>query len=231
MNLKKRVIFSIIPGLFLLLACSGPEKKIEKKPTEAEILQAFQIPESSYDELPKERKLFAAHYPISNEMRIDLFMKPIENIGGGYIGVGTDQNLSFIAKARSEFAYLMDFDPVIVRVNKIHILFLKTAPTYPEFLKLWSFSNNKASYELIKKEFEAGSDFNLINQAWKIAATKVGVPSRLKDLNYMTKRFGLQSFHNVEKEYAYLHELAKKGRIQAIPGDLTGKKTMQAISL
>jgi hypothetical protein len=226
--------FFFLLTIFLFFSCSSKEevkeslKNTDVVSSKKDRHQVFLI--NQFDTLPEKRGLYASHYPISNEMRIDLFMNYIKDIGGGYIGVGTDQNLSFIAKAKSEYVWLMDFDPVVVGVNKIHILFLELAETYPKFRELWEVKNKKTSFELVKKRFENDPNFKYIKTAWEIAAVPVGVPTRLRDLDFMSKNFGLVSFHNTPEEYTYLRELVLSKKIQAIPGDLTGTVSMKNIS-
>ena len=215
----------IFLSLFLI-SCDKNRKEDIPKSSKKEF---FIIKE--HDELPVKRGLYADHYPTSNERRIDLFMKHIDSIGGCYIGVGTDQNLSFIAKAKSEYAWLMDFDPVIVRVNKIHILFLQIAPDYAEFKRLWLRKNKKESFELVKKHLEKESDFEIIKQAWETAHQNYsGVTERLNEIEYMNKTFGLITFSNNPEEYAYVRQMAQEGRLQALNGDLMGTKSMSSIA-
>jgi hypothetical protein len=217
--------FVLILAIFVL-TCDGSRKSNNATASKKE---NFII--KNYDERPVKRGLYAEHYPTSNERRIDFFMKYIEGIGGCYIGVGTDQNLSFIAKAKSEYAWLMDFDPVIVRVNKIHILFLQLAPDYSEFKKLWLRKNKKESFELVKKQFEKDSDYEIIKQAWETAHQNYsGVTERLNEIEYMNKNFGLITFSNNPEEYNFVRTMAIEGRLQALNGDLMGTKSMLSIA-
>lgn len=185
------------------------------------------------DSLPVNRNLFAEHYPVSNEMRIDLFRPYLEDLKGGYVGVGTDQNLTFIAWAKSDVAWLVDFDPVVVGVNRIHIFFLSRSPTYSDYLKLWDRSKKQKaeSYTLILDHFKNDPDLAVVKQSWRVAQQGYNdVPMRLKELNHMTEKFGLKSFHNDPAQYQHLHRMAKEGRILALPGDLRGSHTIQGVS-
>ena len=192
-------------------------------------------PESStvrdFDPFPEKRGLAARHYPASNENRIDLFRPYLENLGGGYVGVGTDQNLTFIAWARSRYAWLMDFDPVSVNINRIHLYFLKRARTYGDFHRLWSRTQRARSAALLKAHFKGQPEQAGVLRAFSVAHGKwAPVPNRLRSLNSFTKRFGLSSFHNNPDDYAYLRNMALAGRIQALPGDLRGDTSLKAIN-
>lgn len=211
--------------LMLFLFCSNPENKNDIEPK-------LNISDFEKDILPEKRGLNAEHYPTSNERRIDFFMKPIQNLGGCYIGVGTDQNLSFIAKAKSEFSWLMDFDPIIVKVNLIHFLFFTKSNNFQEFKNLWAKKNKNKSFEFVQEKFGKDKDFNLILKAWEVSHRDFsGVEDRLNELNFMNKKFGLISFSNDDSEFQFLKKKISEEKIVAINGDLTGNKSLKNISL
>lgn len=229
----KLILLLFLLSLQFCAKATDPNKPLDtvhKQSSEQNYLDIISI--KNIDEVPKKRNLYAEHYPTSNERRIDLFMDHIANIRGGYIGVGTDQNLSFIAKARSEYAWLMDFDPIIVRVNKIHVLFLQNAKTYQEFRELWNRKNKKKSFEIVRTKYESDKDeFKLIQIAWNLAFQNYsGVPDRLNELDYMSKKFKLVSFHNSPEEYQYIRNLSVEQRIQPVVGDLKGTVSMKSIA-
>ena len=185
---------------------------------------------SAVDRLPEKRGLTALHYASSNENRIDLFRKHIENLGGGYVGVGTDQNLTLIAWARSEYAYLMDFDPVVVGVNRIHLFFLEIAPDPETFRALWM-TRRATATKLVRERFKDDPDYRTIMKAWDVATTTwKPVPSRFRRLRKLERRFGLKHFLNDERDFLYLKNLVAADRIIAVPGDLRGDTTLRGIS-
>ncbi|MCB1327620.1 MAG: hypothetical protein H7A21_08170 [Spirochaetales bacterium] len=183
------------------------------------------------DPTPEVRGLRNDHYPASNEMRIDLFRPYVENLGGAYMGVGTDQNLTFIAWARSDYAWLIDFDPVAVYVNRIHLFFISVSPTYQDFRALWDRGNRTRSWQLLEATFGASEDFNRYREAWQVAHRgSSDVPERLNDLDRMARNFGLRTFSNDPADYEYLRWMILNDRIQAIPGDLKGQTSILNIS-
>ena len=185
-------------------------------------------PLAEVDELPAERNLLGEHYPASNERRIDLFRPRIENLGGGYVGVGTDQNLTFIAWARSSHAWLMDFDAVVVATNRIHFALIEASATAEEMRAHWDPDERDATYALLKAKL---GDDPAFEEAWAVAwKARIGVPTRWKDLDSMSERFGLRTFTNDPKDYAHLRAMVTQGRITAVPGDLKGSKTLLNIA-
>jgi len=186
-----------------------------------------------FDTLPQKRGLTAPHYPSSNENRIDLFYDSIKNLGGGYVGVGTDQNFTFIAWARSEYAYLMDFDPVVVAINRIHLHFIDISPDYTSFRNLWIRKDKRASLKIIRDHFQKDPDYTTILKAYYIATGTRSwspVPERLRTLERLTRTYPLKTFVNQPADYEYIRTLVKQGRIRAVPGNLNGIKTFTGIN-
>ncbi|MDI7181330.1 LIC_10091 family lipoprotein [Leptospira santarosai] len=176
------------------------------------------------------KDLGGRHYPASNELRIDLFKPYIENLEGGYLGAGTDQNFTFIAWAKSKYVWLMDFDYTICLINRIHLLFFKLASDPESYRELWSRKNKKSSFELIKKEWENDSEWPLIQEAWEIAHRgKSDVPQRWNELDRTSERFGLKTFIHSKKEYDYVRNMVLQGRIRILKGDINAEKSMKSV--
>jgi hypothetical protein len=171
------------------------------------------------------------HFPASNERRIDLYMPYISNLGGAYLGVGTDQNFTLLAWSGAEYAWLMDVDLVAVYVNRIHLYFFELASSYGDFLSLWKSENRNASFKLIMDRFGKFPDFALYRFAWDIAQKNQAVEKRLKNFELMTDRYGFLSFHNRPADYRHIRELVLKKRIHAVAGNLLGNKTMAAVAV
>lgn len=191
--------------------------------------ESFKV--SQTDVIIDKAQLFADHYPSSNERRIDLFRPYIENLGGAYIGVGTDQNLTFIAWARSPVAYLMDFDSVIVYVNKLHLLFLKESADFATFKSMWSQANRNQTLDWLKENLGNRADYQQYLQAYNTAMVPgMGVAARLNQLDWMSAHYGFKSFHNDVSDYNYLRQMVLDGRIQAIVGDMNATVSFQQVS-
>ena len=220
----RRFNLAVSPALLVSLILAG----CQSGPDHAELVREFRLPRM--DKLTEDRNLHADHYPASNERRIDLFKPHIQGLGGGYVGVGTDQNLTFIAWARSDFAWLMDFDYVSVDVNRIHLFFISQAPTFADFKNLWDRKNKTTSFALLEKRFGNEPDFYRIRNAFKVAHRGWNdVPERLRELDLMIRRFKLDTFVNNPQDYAYIRKMVEENRIQAVPGDLKGEITMREI--
>ncbi|TGL63376.1 LIC_10091 family lipoprotein [Leptospira sarikeiensis] len=229
-NLFLTILF--ICSVFYLLDCSSGQGQGEhsvfgrKASLTREGLQLL-----ATDPPPADRHLHAEHYPSSNERRLDLFKSRVVDLGGGYMGVGTDQNLTLIAWAKSEFAYLFDFDPVTVSINRLHLHFIEISPTYSEFETLWDPKRKDAVLPIIEKRFSNDPEYQVILKSYQIALRKGAVPQRLGDLHKISKIYPeFTSFHNDPKDYEYLRNMILEGKIIAIDGNLLGDKTINSIS-
>lgn len=229
--MKKEYIHKFIVFILLLLINCAKDELAPKgnSLSKEKSIQVKPLPElMELDPSPKKRGLFADHYPASNERRIDLFMPRIEGLGGGYIGVGTDQNFSFIAKARSECAFLMDFDAEIVKVNQVHLFFWNISQNYEEFRSYWDPKNKKTSETLIQEK--GGTIVKDLLAGFRLGHTSNWVPGRLDELDYMNKKFGLVTFAQSDEEFQYIKKLIEQKRIRPVVGNLLGDKSMDNIS-
>ncbi len=226
--MKSRFVFRWSAPLYVLglLACASvPVDEYGEPRWDA----AFRI--EAFDQLPDLRGLARQHYPVSNEARLDLFQDEIRGLGGGYVGVGTDQNFCLVALAHSEYAWLMDFDPVVVAINKIHLFFIEISPDYGDFKNHWHPSEKENSFTLVEDRFGQHPDFALFREAFDVvfSGEESRVWTRLEQLEAMSAEWGFDSIAANPRHYAYVRQMVLSRRIQAVPGDLRGEVTLRAI--
>ncbi len=219
-----RVCFFIFFSIVSLLQCvHSPDLRTE---IDRDKIFWTYIP---YEEGAK-KNLTADHYIFSNERRIDFFEPYLRNIGGGYIGVGTDQNLTLAAWAKSEYVWLIDFDPYSVRVNEMHLSILKRCPVYECFRRSWDSRNHSTTWNWIREDYEERENFAEYKEVFDYASRREHIPSRLNELQFMTRNFGFQSFHNRIEDYDHLYSLAIRNRIRPVKGDITKIGTFRHIT-
>lgn len=229
MNNNKNIIIITI-FLLLLYSCKQYEVKEEVKDTcpknNDEFIQNFNL--NNFDIIKNKAKLAGEYYAASNERRIDFFYPYIKDLRGGFIGVGTDQNFTFIAWAKSDYAYLMDFDWVAIYVNRLHMLFFQHSQNFKEYKNYWSPKNYKETLKLIEQEIhdqeERNKYINIYNKVRYI------VLDRFNDFDYMTKNFNFQSFHNNEEDFIYIKKMISEKRILPVLGDINATVTFQEIN-
>jgi hypothetical protein len=77
---------------------------------------------------------------VSNEtsyLHIVEKLKELGASGGAYIGVGPEQNFTYIAKTRPRLAFIIDLRPLAVVQHLMYKAIFQLAPTRAEFLSRW----------------------------------------------------------------------------------------------
>jgi hypothetical protein len=104
----------------------------------ADPLPALSEPQQRIIESPGDEKPYNVrlHFLKSNERRHDLFFSSLRGLGGGYLGVGADQNYTLAAIARAELVWLVDIDGDVVQWHKIYAALIPLAASPAELLTL-----------------------------------------------------------------------------------------------
>lgn len=190
-------------------------------------LQAFREirPDPHPDKLTRN-----SHYWISDEKRHDVFREDIENSGGIFVGLGTDQNYLMAAWAKPQVLIPLDFDQMIIYLHfAFRAVFLK-ARTAKEFERMWSPEAESETLSLISSEYrDADEDFlKGILRAFKKGRKHVAV--RLKRIRRIYGRLKLKTFLTDPEQYAYIVRLFQTDRVFPVRGDLTAERTLRDVA-
>ncbi len=166
------------------------------------------------------------HYVRMNEWYHQLWRPYIKGIGGGYVGVASDQGLTFIAWARSEFAWQMDYDPVVVIVNRVHKALIKASPTIEAYLALWERKNAKQALAAIDKEYASRRDIRLIKTIYR--RYRLEIRGAIRRAMRQKRRQRSYWLHDAE-DYAYIRKMHQLDRIRIMGGDLLKNKSLIGI--
>ena len=171
------------------------------------------------------------HYVHSNELHHYVWYKYTKNLGGGYVGVGSDQNFTFIAWARSRFVWLMDYDPVVVWINHIHKALVLHSATSKDYLALWETKNFKKARKIIQSAYKNHPKVSWMLKTHRKYARMLQKHFLRKIVKYRKKKWIPVDFSWVhrEKDYQYIRTLFQKGRIRIMKGDLTKSLTLTGI--
>jgi len=168
------------------------------------------------------------HYVTSNEPHHHIFRSVIEDIGGGYVGVGADQGLTFVAWAKSDIAWLIDYDIFVVRVNLIRRALILEAESREDYVALWNVKNQKKTEEIIQKAYADHDDLKSILRAFKRYRKKVH-KADTRHLKRSTKYRQNHWLHDA-KTYNHIRAMYKADRIRVMPGDLLKKDSLAGIN-
>ncbi|MCB1160733.1 MAG: hypothetical protein KDK45_24745, partial [Leptospiraceae bacterium] len=166
-------------------------------------------------------------YVKKNERRNWLFASYIKNLGGAYVGVASDANYSYIAHAKSEYAWLFDFDINIVLLHKILKIFILKNEKPEGFISMFRPEREKASLWILKQAYKADKNLNRILAIYK-KYRQVLYPYYLaanrKDALF--KDFG---WLRTDESYQYIRQMYQNGRMVILSGDMLKEKTMRSI--
>ncbi|MCA9651258.1 MAG: hypothetical protein KC501_15175 [Myxococcales bacterium] len=168
-----------------------------------------------------------SHYWISNELNQQLWHDHIADLGGGYLGVGTDQNYMLAGWAKSDLIVVVDFDVSIVDLHRVYALFFEEAETFEDFLQRWSPEREEEGLALIDERYAEREDYDRVRKAYKVARQLVW--ARLRNVRKAYEKLGIPTFISDQEQYDHIRTLQRNGRIFAVRGDFTANETMVAV--
>jgi formylglycine-generating enzyme required for sulfatase activity len=195
------------------------------------------------------------HYIKSNEPRQHIWRPYVDNIGGGYVGVGIDQNYSFIAHARSEWAWLFDYDPTVVRLHMVLRAVILDAPDRKAFIAHFQPDAKDNVLTLLGETYKDNPERAAFRELYGVSRAsllsyyehqadgEVSVPDIVKAPTAApdapTRKAGVKvgeqsedpsfGWLGTEEAYQYIRTLFQQGRIHILKGDMLAKDSMQGI--
>lgn len=169
-------------------------------------------------------------YLMTNEPRGHVWRDYIADLGGAYVGIGSDQNFSYIAEARARWAWVMDYDPRVVKHHRRLRALILAADTPDQFVALFSPDKERQAADIISAAYPDDPDLKQLR--WGYVATRDEL------FAYFTKQrqargqgkgaeFG---WLRTEQAYRYIRTLYQQGRLRAVAGDLLREGAMQSIA-
>ncbi len=166
-------------------------------------------------------------YLMTNEPRGHVWDAYISDLGGAYVGIGSDQNFNYIAAARSRWAWVMDYDPRVVKNHKRIRALVLAAPTPDEFVALFTPDKQNKGASIISDAYPDDPDLKQLR--WGYIATR---DELLEYFTKQRKRRGKGSdfgWLRNEDDYRYIRTLMQQGRIRVVAGDLLRDGAMQSV--
>ena len=197
------------------LTATGSRAASDPSPREAELVRAVTSP--SDEPAGGVRR----HYMWSNERRHDVFFDDIKGVGGGYVGVGGDQNYTVAAAAGSQVLWLIDIDMEVVKLHKLYSALLTATENPQAFVALFEHKGS-AAVEAALSSLELRQRKSLLVLYTQY---REDLLAHLRDEISQPHTW----LGDAEK-YAYLRSMAQKGLIVPRLGDLNGPRTMLQIA-
>jgi hypothetical protein len=164
-------------------------------------------------------------YLTSNEALQHVWLPWIENLGGGFVGLGADQTYSFIAAARSQWAWLFDYDPQVVRVHKIVQTLIKEYEDADAFVSAFDRKSAPLTRERLKERLAGDLEVDAVVELFDRARGRLFT-------HYLSRRNSSSrlGWLNDPARYRYIRLLVVQGRIQALKGNMLTDKALPSIA-
>jgi hypothetical protein len=166
------------------------------------------------------------HYLAGNERMLQAFYPAIKDVGGGYVGVGTDQAYLFMSWARPEIAWLVDYDPAVVEVHELYRLFFAAAETPAEFVALWDKPAREEGLAVIAaahqdRRFKSLRRWYLGYKGW--------IHRRLVGVTRAMERADVPSYLTHQDHYDFIKEMLAERRVRPMVVNLLEQKGLRGI--
>jgi hypothetical protein len=201
---------------------------VERSVTELAMDPTVELPEAVRTSLaaiendPEPESLVRdSHYWVSNENFHHVFRKHIDDHGGVFAGVGTDQNYLMAAWARSPIILMIDFDEQIRNVHDIYGVILRRVDTPDALRKAWRQPDQVA--EWIDADFE-DDRARALRKTYSNA--RGIIYARLRKVAKAYTEREIPTFLTDQTQFEFIRDLWRNERVFAFRGDLTGPKTM-----
>ncbi len=106
-------------------------------------------------------------YVKANEGRTHVWAPFVTNLGGAYLGVASDQNYSLIAAARSELAFLMDYDPRVVALHRRLRALILHSETPEAFIARFAPEAQRESLALLEQVYPDAPDLPALKAGFR----------------------------------------------------------------
>lgn len=156
------------------------------------------------------------HYLTGNEHNLHAFHPRIAGLGGAYLGVGAEQGYLLIGWARSELAWLIDYDPAVVAVHRLHQTFLAAAATPDAYLALWQAPGRRDALAALRAAHPGDADLLAL---YRDHRARIG--KRLVELRGEMQAAGVPGYLADLADYTHVRELVRAGRVRSLVADLT----------
>jgi hypothetical protein len=182
---------------------------------------------SSPEDEPPASRVDERHYYHSNENAHELFFPYLAKGGGGYIGIGADQNYTLIAAGRPQLAWIIDYDRVVILLHGIHRAFILESPTPEEFLGLWDEKNEEKALAAIRKHGEGNPSLGEIEDLYAKSRGKLHAYFQV----IIRKKKGDRplTWLSDPGAYAFIRDMIRCGRVRAMVGNLVGDRALKGI--
>jgi hypothetical protein len=174
---------------------------------------------------------FKTAYIVSNEKRHDLMLSYLGELGGAYVGVGSDQNYTLMGAARAEFAFLMDLDVRVTDVHRIYAVLIPKAENPEALREMFSEENERKTAEVLAAAWAEVDERERKRRLkrWRATRNRLRVNMGRVHRRKVDKQ-RMPTWMNDLDIYNHVRTMFMQGRVRWMSGDLTGQHAMTTIA-
>lgn len=181
---------------------------------------------SPEDDVPASR-VDSRHFVHSNEQKHHLFFPYMDCTDGGYLGVGSDQNYTLLARCRARYAWIVDYDESIPLLHAVHRAFILESETPSEFVGRWSEESEESSLEILRKRESQNPRLGDIEKLYVKYREKLR--KHFEDIAKRRYKGEPASWIADERDYAYVRGMFMAERIRPMLGNLLADRAIRGI--
>ncbi len=167
------------------------------------------------------------HYPISNEFRHDLWFEHVRDLGGAFVGVGTDQCYTLAAVQDASMIWVVDFDPLVPLVHRIYSVLVPASETPEALVARFESGAARATQEMLQQALEGDPQADRIVSTYRRNRDRM---HRYLRRVLRNRRGGVSaSWLSDPALYARVRALHRAGRVVARNGDVTADGALRAV--
>lgn len=166
-------------------------------------------------------------YLAGDEWNLHLYQSHIDKIGGGYIGVGSDQGYLLMSWSQPEYAWLIDYDPLVVITHKIYHAFFLEAATPKEFVDLWSKDQREKGLEILERYWKDDEHYGQLKRIYKDVGPKI--VRRHYRVRRIMKKAKVPCYLTDQDRYDYVRGMIASKRVRPMLGNLLDDEGLTGI--
>lgn len=167
------------------------------------------------------------HYPVSNEWRHDLWFDSVRDLGGAFVGVGTDQCYTIAAVQNASMIWIVDFDDVVRQVHRMYEVLVVASATPEELVARFGEDAEDETAALLETGLASDPDARTIVRMFRRNTGRFR--GYLEHVARLSRDGTATSWLSSPTYYARIRTLFASHRVVARTGDVTGATTLRAV--
>lgn len=167
---------------------------------------------------------------VSQERHLQRFLPYMLKNGGGYLGVGGEQNLTLIAWSQPKLAWVMTDNPVAHNTLRLQLALLGLSKSRKEYWRRWRGGRSaRKTIKLLRSHFTDEDEQALMVRLYRKVRWRLWRAYRRGRWFHRKHRY-LRHWLQYKESYHYLRKMVQTRRIFAVQGDIFASSSVQRIT-